>query len=359
MRKPRKRWYNEISDKFEWLTTKCKLKHSFNLQAYSDVQKDAFRYACSFHPSAVPSTTQLMAALKIIDRNVGNLHELIDEYQIATSVYDKIRIVQGENAANAYKANIANAVANAVTNASGLDYWLKKGYTEKEAAEKALEHRMNKTSAMRNTKKQQNTKEHNVYMVSWWQAKGYSSIEAKEKVEAMLLRTSTSLEGFISRHGQTEGVEKYNNSKNKRKSTNLSRYGTNCVLRGKTSKESLYFFLPVYKKIRRMGIQKHDVQWGITGSREFASHCNGRNFFYDFTIKSLKLSIEYNGSTWHPRDDTCTSPFYNTQEKLLYDAEKIQHLTNRGFNVITVWDTDNLFEKQNEIIKAIQNALEQ
>ena len=166
-------------------------------------------------------------------------------------------------------------------------------------------------------------------------------------------------EGFIRRHGKVDGVEKYNDSKSKRMSTMIGRYGVNYTLTpGRTSKESLVFFVRLYKAIRRLGFKKDDILWGIGGSKEFASHdtTHDRNYFYDFTVKSCKIAVEYNGSLWHPRNTTSVSPFYDTAQKLEYDSQKIKHLTERKFSVIIVWDTDDHDEMIRKILEIITNA---
>ncbi len=116
----------------------------------------------------------------------------------------------------------------------------------------------------------------------------------------------------------------------------------------------------MYKAIRRLGFKKDDILWGIGGSKEFASHdtTHDRNYFYDFTVKTAKIVVEYNGSLWHPKDATSISPFYNTLEKLEYDSLKVKHLTERGFKVIIVWDTDDHDDMIHKILGVLQDAFD-
>ena len=71
---------------------------------------------------------------------------------------------------------------------------------------------------------------------------------------------------------------------------------------GRASKESLRYFIPLYKYLRRdMAISHDDIYFGITGSREYYifDSTNQHFFMYDFTICSKKLIIEYDGKFWH------------------------------------------------------------
>lgn len=72
-----------------------------------------------------------------------------------------------------------------------------------------------------------------------------------------------------------------------------------CVPMGRASKESLRYFIPFYKKLRAIGITRHDIRIGVSGSSEYWL-CDADSFYmYDFTIISKKIIVEYDGSYWH------------------------------------------------------------
>jgi very-short-patch-repair endonuclease len=351
----RKSWFTEYTDKYLWLVEKCRVKHEYDLTILTERQKDAVRYFLSFYSK--PNAYHISNLLTLVHNNVDDYKVKIDRYHSTESVREKIEILKGKEAADEYynKISLSNKTAN--KNSASIEFWKNKGYSLEESTLRAKESAETKTANMRNSTKPIYTKDYNPYKVDWWCAKGMSIEEANEKVEEIYIRSSSSLEGFIERYGIEKGTEYYNAAKIKRKTTMLSRYGVPTMLSGKTSKESIQFFLPLYKKLRRLGIEKTDIFWGINGTKEFASHNKGYNYFYDFVIYSLKICIEYNGSLWHPKDETSESSFYNTKEKLRYDKEKIQHLIERGFDVIIVWDTDDHTECRNLILEKVKNAI--
>jgi len=89
--------------------------------------------------------------------------------------------------------------------------------------------------------------------------------------------------------------------------------------------------------------------------------------FYDFTIPELKIIVEYNGITFHPNKQTLTehewniwfSPYSRMAANTVHacDCLKIEKAKNKGFDVITVWSTDGMNEKFNEINELIQNKI--
>ena len=67
------------------------------------------------------------------------------------------------------------------------------------------------------------------------------------------------------------------------------------------SKESLIFFIPIYKKLRNT-IDRSEIFWGIQGSKEYFiwDSEGNRIFFYDFVIPKYKVILEYHGKRYHP-----------------------------------------------------------
>jgi very-short-patch-repair endonuclease len=74
---------------------------------------------------------------------------------------------------------------------------------------------------------------------------------------------------------------------------------------------------------------------------------------YDFCLLSKKIIIEYNGSIWHPRlnrmsreqYDMWRMPWHPTvtaYEKEHKDMEKHKFAIDRGYEILEVWDTDDV-----------------
>ena len=152
---------------------------------------------------------------------------------------------------------------------------------------------------------------------------------------------------MINRHGEEIGTNRYLAKIAKYKASmiaNLSQRRTG----GYVSEESLRFFIPLYKFCRRLGILRNDICFGIDGSREFFIRDNSFAYntgkFYDFTIKSLNMIIEYHGCYWHPKkieDWRNPNDYYITLEADRY-KEKLAIDFGMGYDI--AWsDCDKLY----------------
>ena len=99
----------------------------------------------------------------------------------------------------------------------------------------------------------------------------------------------------------------------------------------------------MYKHLRKNGIDKSDIYWGIQGSNEYRLYdINKKIFFmYDFTVLSHKLIIEYDGIRWH------------TEMNKEQDDFKEQFAKMNGFDVFRIkseWTSEHKFNVINKII---------
>lgn len=109
---------------------------------------------------------------------------------------------------------------------------------------------------------------------------------------------------------------------------------------GHASRESLKYFIPLYKFLRRIGIRREDIYFGIGGNKEyFIYDTNLKKIkFYDFTIRSKKLMIEYDGVYWHKNSSAD-------------DSYKDDLAIRSGFKILRVKSDDKcIFEKINNFI---------
>ena len=113
----------------------------------------------------------------------------------------------------------------------------------------------------------------------------------------------------------------------------------------------------LYKKIRKNGVQKTDIVWGISGSKEFVltDFDNDRSYFYNFVIKSKKIIVEYNNLFWHPRKREEWRGIGDYDKILQYQEIKEKLAISRGYVVYYVWNDDNLIEKINYLKGLILN----
>ena len=150
-------------------------------------------------------------------------------------------------------------------------------------------------------------------------------------------------ENMIQKYGYEEGIKRYENWKMKIFS-NL-----NFV-----SKESIEFFKPIVEYCKENNIEYYGVD-----KKEFLIE----NRFYDFTIPSIKLIVEYNGSMWHYNPnynypENFKNPFGKSLEELKENDNYKRNLAKENeFILIDVYDTDNKMEKQKEIIKIIKKEI--
>lgn len=210
--------------------------------------------------------------------------------------------------------------------------------------------------------------------------------------EARKTGVNVSLDNLISKYGKDEGHKKHNERINKAKITLLSNpnykeicknkavtlekiiknYGVelgnikynNWILNTKVpicraSKESLEIFEPLIKiLIEKYNIQLEDIYLGKDNKNEFFLRDGNEIFFYDLTIRSKKIIIEYNGVTFHPKNENSKwiNPFNNEDAKTAFQRQKrkIELAEKNGFKVLELWsdETGNI-EKCIKFIKQI------
>ena len=172
---------------------------------------------------------------------------------------------------------------------------------------------------------EEGTKKFNIRQEKWVKKVWDRTPEEIIKLKASLGRT---FEQRISEHGLEKALERI----------------TKNFSPGKSSKESRYIFIPIYKWLRRLGFKREDFRIGLDGSSEarFYNYDLKKLFLYDFTVESLKVIIEYNGTAWHPKTrDGVWHPKARkeliTEEQFDKDQHKIQLAIDRGYSLLTVW----------------------
>lgn len=223
----------------------------------------------------------------------------------------------------------------------------------------------------------------------------YGEKEGKAKWDETRKKKSVAhtLKGYIERYGEKTGRKRYQerqerytntfSSKSKEELREINskkrfsydkaviKYGKdvadqmmlNRQHKFKASKESLTIFIPLYKILRtRYNIRREDIHFGISGSKEYyINEKDGKFYSYDFTIKSKKIIIEYNGSLFHPK---CNDPEWkqlysnkSADEVLKYDQAKKHAAEQQGFTYITIWDTKTPKENLEIIIEQYEKTI--
>jgi len=297
------------------------------------------------------------------------------------------------------------------------EFWIKRGYGEKEAAEKSAEQKTWKNTLQNyiglygeknGSKRWEEFKKNSGFSLKKFEAK-YGKKEGKKKYESLCKKVSYSYEKCVALYGLEDGllkwsqyltkarekgslkwyVEKYGEKeghiRHKEKCKTIAyshtleyltkKYGKN---EGKkryinwmeqlksrnrmASKYSLRVFIPLYKYLRKNGIGRDDIFFGISGSQEWFLGDKEKFYVYDFVVKSKKVILEFNGEHVHPnpvwkssdynRWDSWRHPW--TKEaadvKSSFDEEKNRFATKKGFKVIVLWLEDGE-DKNIEIAK--------
>lgn len=184
--------------------------------------------------------------------------------------------------------------------------------------------------------------------------KKYGKEEGTKKYKQFCKRSANTKENFIRTYGLEEGTQRWKKYKN-------SNAGY------KASKESLEFFEYVTIHLLRKGFDFDDIFYGVKNSFEYKIEDGKKLHSYDYTILSLKIIFEYNGSHVHPSKEKLTESEWNdwkaawsgltADEKYEIDQNKIRIAENQGFTVMEIWDYENSEESLEKCIKLINEKI--
>jgi len=113
---------------------------------------------------------------------------------------------------------------------------------------------------------------------------------------------------------------------------------------GKASQESLIIFNPLITWCLENKILYDDIYVGQNDKKEYFISSNKNIFFYDFTIKSKKIIIEFNGISFHAKEDSkeWKNPFTNESisDNLKKSKLKKDIAMKNGFKIIEIWSDE-------------------
>jgi hypothetical protein len=294
----------------------------------------------------------------IIKNNDANHENLFLKYFSISSSKIKLEIKYGKNKVVEYVEKLRKRDRPKVSHSIfDYKYWMNLGFTEEESKNKVKNIQINNVKRRTEESYKKFSKKIK-YSVDYWLNLGYNLDEAKILRQPYLSKVKNDLNSFVERYGIEEGTEKWIRRCSKYKQSikeNLSNRRT----AGYVSKESLKFFIPLYKFCRRLGLERKDIYFGIKGSKEFfirddELHENGGKF-YDFCIPKLNLIVEYHGTFWHPKNiNEWNNPWTNFEDALTVDNHKKLLAEKRNMEYHVVWSNDNLKEKCTSIFNLIQ-----
>ena len=237
---------------------------------------------------------------------------------------------------------------------TNVKFWINKGYNENEA--KNLVAELQLSNSFKAIEKRKEAPELfsaiTETQIGYWINKGYSEREANELLSK---RQSTfTLEKCIKKYGEEIGRVKYKNRQIKWRKKLLDSGN----LASGYSKISQELFNEVIKKYP---VDLNKVYYA-THNGEFYIRMKGSDFYqYDFTDLDKRKIIEFNGDMYHANPNTylaenCPNPFIkNLTAKEIWDKDKqkINIANLRGFEVLTIWESEYKQNKQEIIDKCV------
>lgn len=261
---------------------------------------------------------------------------------------------------------------------SKKEHWIKKGYSEEDAIEKA---NLNIKRATKNCndfvedKKLNPEKYIGLYDTSleYYLKKGYSEKDSKKLLRE---RQSTfSLEKCVEKYGMEDGLKRWKARQDKwlkslgNKITNEMRDSTSFIhfLKKNNSDEQLAIkeYESVFKKRylssklgkaskKSIKLFIHLIKWCESNKLNYyCGYENNREFYlidpeskkiyaYDFTIPDINLIFEFHGKFWHTKKPTCkvNELGFSLLESYNKDQNKKKLATKNGFNLIELFEED-------------------
>lgn len=240
-----------------------------------------------------------------------------------------------------------------------LEYYIqKKGMSEEDAKQALSTEQTRRYKFLKETEsKNPEIRKRRLWThIEYWTSRGYSKEDGyrlmSEKENSKQYQTMEKLIKKIQKQGYSydESVEKANLSYKERASKTMqTRIKNNSFGFQKASQLSLKFFKPLMDKLDRQGIEYYV---GAEGNTEFFL-ASGTEYFYsyDFYIPSKKLIIEFHGEHVHPNPKMTKEEWHNwkhcwtkksADECRAEDLKKINLATSKGFQVIEVFESDDI-----------------
>lgn len=233
------------------------------------------------------------------------------------------------------------------------EYWMNKGYTEKESHVLITSFQSNIANLDNRTLEE--IRKNSVRCKEYWMNKGFTEEEAVKKISD--IQTNNSLERLIQKHGEEIGNQKYQDLCSHLKYINsiefyITKYGEEQGKikfeenhsRHKSSKIADKFFTKLYSLLPKEITENINIYTNSI-NKEFGYKGKNHYYFYDFCIPELKIIIEFNGDFWHCNPSKYISgdiikiggKNFLVDDIWKYDKEKIKTVEDIGYTVIIEW----------------------
>lgn len=189
--------------------------------------------------------------------------------------------------------------------------------------------------------------------LDYWLNKGFNEEEAKQKLKERQL--TFTLDGCIEKYGEFEGRRIYTNRQEKWQKS-LNENGNLKQGYSKASQSLFYDILNFYT------IENREKIYFATKNEEYRLEKEeGGVWIYDFVDLPNKKIIEYNGDEYHANPDIFEAnefphPFrknITAQEIWDKDKRKRKVAEEKGFDILTIWDSEYRKNKKEVINKCL------
>jgi hypothetical protein len=247
-----------------------------------------------------------------------------------------------------------------------------KNYTEHEAKEKVYR-KQSKASNAKKVKYKSGEINVNMFSYDFWKNKGLNDIEISQKIQYLKdkIGHSMTLDGYIERYGTKEGLKRFTKRQEKWQNSLNSKSDEDklAILIKKTkklpfySKQATLFFDKLIDRLKGLNLE---FFWKKNEMHIWDSE-HSKLYFYDFTIRELRIIIEFNGVHCHPSPylsqiewDTwrCVYTKQTANDKYLTDQRKLLVAKEKGFTLETVWSDSNIEEQLQLLIDKINKKYE-
>lgn len=258
------------------------------------------------------------------------------------------------------------------------EFWVvKKGYTEEQAILKVKE------VQQRNSKKQDKTNIKNVYDTQTWVDKGYTEKDAKDKVN--ILKNKCNIYANLSKEKidsikenrkntyyskPKEEIEKINKSRGRTTGELVEKFGedyTNTILnnRGKGRRNSLFRrYSKISKELFDSVSSKIDDNLLYAENEKWVRCDKNKGYYIDLILENSNRIIEFNGDFYHAnpliyeknsiiRMSKTKTP--TAKEIWDNDAVKLNNLKKLGYDILIIWESEYLSNKEDIISKCINH----
>ena len=171
--------------------------------------------------------------------------------------------------------------------------------------------------------------------LEYWMAKGFNRDEAKLRVKES--QTTFSLDKCIEKYGKEKGQQVFQQRQKKW----LASLHENFIQEGDGRSPSSQFANSIIQAIcGRLQIQVP------TKEKYIRDGSTGMAYSYDFTLKQKRKIIEFNGDYWHCNPKLYEADYFNKNKQMTaqeiwdYDQVKIELAEQKGYQVLTIWESE-------------------